>query len=314
MFESAYEFLDFESRSEFDLLNSQFANNSRFKIPVWKPNPEQTCQEVLIMINGFLEGVHPDPKKRNQYLNRYHAIAQKLRQEKNMASVLMPMPFHFDRSIDINGENEFAPIKRLTENGAFLYYGGFTQIITDVERLIDTIQANPESFGIHATRELKFHLLGYSLGGVAAIGSTLTLSEKKSMKFESLTVMLSAWNISQIDPKSLANTFGDKFGLTVELWETMMNQLHAIKDSTSSIFQKLIWDEGDVINFSTCANKVLFINGLKDEIFTNEHSEGIRSQALDAMRECTFIQLPVDHLAIRSRESIAGYVSNFIVN
>jgi hypothetical protein len=314
MLDTSYEFLDFESNSEYELLKFQFANNSQFKIPVWKPNPNKPCQGVLIMINGFLEGVHIDQRKRNQYLNRYDAIAQKIKQERNMASVLMPMPFHFERSIDIQGEKDYAPLRRLTENGTFLYFGGFTQIIADIEKLVNDIQAKPTYFGIPESTELKFHLLGYSLGGVAAIGSSHNLSLKSTLKFESLTVMLSAWNISKIDPQALANNFGDKFGLTVELWEKMMKELSSIRETSSAIFRKLIWDEGDSIKFNSCAKKVLFINGLGDDIFTHDHSTASRNQALEVLKECTFIQIPVDHLAIRSRESIAGYVSNFICN
>ena len=119
--------------------------------------------------------------------------------EKNINSVLLPLPFHFDRSRDFAGENQFAPIVRLKESGSYLYHGGFTQVKNDVNKLIKDIEINPNRFGLTTSEKIKFHLLGYSLGGVAATGSAV-LSE---IKFESLTVLLSAWNLSEINPDAI---------------------------------------------------------------------------------------------------------------
>jgi hypothetical protein len=312
-----FELLEFESTSEYEILNSNFSNNSLFKIPVWKPIKTKPCNQVLIMINGFLEGVEMEERKRNRHIRRYNEIAQKIRKEKNIASVLLPMPFHFDRSIGSTEENNFAPINRLTENGTYLYFGGYTQIIKDVKNLISEIENKPEKYGLQENKEIKFHLLGYSLGGVAAIGSSLNLNNKLEVddnnpKLESLIILLSAWNISEIHPEAINRNFGEKFRFTEDLWNKMLVQLNEIKDSTSLDFRKLIWDEGEPIEFKTCAKKVLFINGFKDDIFTSNHTEKSKSQVLDVMDQCTFINLPIDHYALKSREIIAGYVNVFL--
>ena len=318
---NSFETIDFESNTQYEFLKNNYSSNSVFKIPFWKPDSIKPCTEVLIMINGFLEGVDNDTRIRNRHINRYDAIAKKIQSEKNIAVLLMPMPFHFDRSVDINGQNEFAPLQRLTENGAFLYYGGYDQIIVDVSKIIFDIENDPSKYGVTVNSEIKFHLLGYSLGGVAAIGSALNLEksatkslDKITPKLESLVILLSAWNISEINPEAIQNAFGEKFGLTVDKWEKLLSQLTAIKESTTLDFRKLIWDEGEPINFSKCAKRVFFLHGFKDDIFTSIHTENSRKQVIGVMDKCTFINLPSDHHAIRSREVIAGYVSSFICN
>jgi hypothetical protein len=282
---NSFEHIEFESIAEYEFLRNSFTNNSTFKIPFWKPDTNRNCNEVLIMINGFLEGVDSDPRSRNRHINRYDAIAKKVQSEKNIAVFLMPMPFHFDRSTDILGENEFAPLKRLMESGTYLYYGGNTQIISDINKLISSIENEPEKYFVNSTSEIKFHLLGYSLGGVAAIGSAIHLENSigsnhniLNPKLESLSILLSAWNLSDISFDAIQNTFGDKFGLTAEKWKTMIDELSSIKDHTSSCFKKLIWDEGETIEFNRYAKRIIFLHGFKDDIFTAKHSENTKNR------------------------------------
>ena len=307
---TSFKNISFESHVEDYFPQNQFANNSIFKLPIWKANQKKSCNEVLIMINGFLEGVESDQNKLDRHLERYEAIAKKILKEKNITSVMLPLPFHFNRSRDIKGENQFAPISRLTKSGTYLYYGGFTQVVGDVKKLINDIENNPSKFGLTVTDNIKFHLLGYSLGGVAAIGSAIHLERK----LESLTILLSAWNLSEINPEAINKAFGKKFGLTTELWNKMIEELNEIKENTDPVFKKLIWNEGEPIAFNKCAERVLFLHGFKDDIFTNSHTEDSRNQALEVMEKCTFVNIPSDHYALRSREVIAGYVSTFICN
>jgi len=307
---TSFKNISFESHVEDYFPQNQFANNSIFKLPIWKANQKKSCNEVLIMINGFLEGVESDQNKLDRHLERYEAIAKKILKEKNITSVMLPLPFHFNRSRDIKGENQFAPISRLTKSGTYLYYGGFTQVVSDVKKLINDIENNPSKFGLTVTDNIKFHLLGYSLGGVAAIGSAIHLERK----LESLTILLSAWNLSEINPEAINKAFGKKFGLTTELWNKMIEELNEIKENTDPVFKKLIWNEGEPIAFNKCAERVLFLHGFKDDIFTNSHTEDSRNQALEVMEKCTFVNIPSDHYALRSREVIAGYVSTFVCN
>ena len=95
----------------------------------------------------------------------------------------------------------------------------------------------------------------------------------------------------------------------------MLNDLNEIKESVDdSIFKKLIWNEGEPIAFNEHVKRVFFLHGLKDEIFPNKHAEASRNQALEVIDKCTFVNIPSDHQAHKSRELIAGYVSTFICN
>lgn len=311
-----FDYINFESEIGYYDPTNPFLSNSSFKLPIWKNDIENNkSTEILIMINGFLEGVDSDQIRRERVINmRYGAIAQRLLRDKNIVSVLMPLPFHFNRSLDISGENDYAPISRLTENGTYLYYGGYTQIVNDIEKLIREIENSPSDFGLHNESSIKFHLLGYSIGGVASIGAALNFNVGNTPKFDSLSVLLSAWNLAVLDADAVVGALGQRYGLTTEIWNRMIKQLEEIKESVNPVFRKLIWDEGDRIDFSKCANRVFFLNGFRDEIFTTTHIEAVRYQIIEMMDKCTFINLPTDHLALRSTEEIAGYVSNFICN
>ena len=316
MMSKTFDYINFESEIGYYDPKNPFFSNSSFKLPIWKNDEEvNKSAEILIMINGFLEGVDRDQIRREKLVSmRYGSIAQKLLKDKNIVSVLMPLPFHFNRSLDISGENDYAPITRLTESGTYLYYGGYTQIVSDIEKLIVDIENNSSKYGLKNNSPIKFHLLGYSIGGVASIGAALNLNVENRPKFDSLSVLLSAWNLSVLQPNAIVDALGRRYGLTTEMWSRMLEQLEEIKESVNPVFRKLIWDEGDQIDFSKCANRVFFLNGFGDEIFTTSHTEAVRHQVIEMIDKCTFINLPTDHLALRSIEEIAGYVSNFICN
>ncbi|MFO0414397.1 MAG: hypothetical protein ACK50E_02000, partial [Bacteroidota bacterium] len=221
-----FDYIEFESNTEYAFLRDAFSKNSNFKLPIWKSNDNNKAREILIMINGFLEGVDGDQKHREKLINiRYGAIANKLL-EKKISSVLLPLPFHFNRSFDVIQEGEFAPLSRLTESGTYLYYGGFTQIVSDVQKLMQDIENNRSKFGLlEDTTDIKFHLLGYSIGGVAAIGAALNIKAEQTPKLESLSVLLSAWNLAEIQPNAIENAFGRKFGFSSDMWNNMLHEL-----------------------------------------------------------------------------------------
>lgn len=93
-------YFKFKSKIEFDDLK-QFRANTTFEIPIWKSNNPNG--NVLIMIHGFLEGVESNREKRNRHLKKYESIAIRLA-EKGFTSILLPLPFHFDRSVDFENE------------------------------------------------------------------------------------------------------------------------------------------------------------------------------------------------------------------
>ena len=68
-----YELQPFESKIKYSVLD-RFPNNKKFNIPIWKPGEKKNCSEIVIMLNGFMEGVASDPKKRDKFLMRYQLI------------------------------------------------------------------------------------------------------------------------------------------------------------------------------------------------------------------------------------------------
>jgi pimeloyl-ACP methyl ester carboxylesterase len=302
-----YEYVTFKSRLEFANLRD-FKGNQQFEIPVWKP--KESSGNVLIMLHGFLEGLDATKEKRERHLLKYDAIAERLT-KRGYTCVLLPLPFHFERSVDFDGEELVAPINRLTKNGAFLYYGGYTQVISDVKRLKQAISLQPEKYG-SVSGEIKYHLLGYSLGGVAAMGAAL----KSNTSFESLSILLSTWNLQSIDPNKIQELFGAKYQFGREKWERMMAELNQLKsmEDVDPLFKYLIWDYGEGVSFETMAEKVLFLHGLDDELFSRDLVVNNNSTVLESMKKCTFISIPSGHLIFRERSLVAGLVSEFILN
>lgn len=304
---NSYELETFQSDIKYPQL-ARFPRNKEFSIPVWKPNKDQNCQEIVIMLNGFMEGVTHDPRRREMFLMRYRLIAENLN-ESNIAAVLMPLPFHFMRSDDFDGN---APVKRLAEHGSYLYHGGYDQIIADVKKLTSEIKESPSKFGLNVPGEsVKIHLLGYSLGGVAAMGATLEMND---VKFESLTVLLSSWNISEIDPQAIEQLFRNDFDFGESEWSRMLEELKA-SSIDDHIFNQLIWGEEEIpLPKPEKVKRILFIHGIRDEVFSRNMTASRTNSIIERndQTHCSFILLPDSHSGLRSRKHIAGYVSNFI--
>lgn len=303
-------FLDpFESDIEFEILE-KFPANKRFNINFWK-NENSLSKDLVIMINGFLDGVDPDPRRRKLFLKRYSDIAEKLISQ-NVNCALLPMPFHFERCEDLSADGSFAPIERLKENGTFLYYGGYTQVISDLEKLIGKIQKEPNKYGLKDDK-FNIHLIGYSLGGVAAAGAVHELKEK--IKFKSLTIYLSALNISNINPEAIENTFNGKikYGFGKKEWNKMLKQLKSI--TSNDIFNYLIWGTGDDPRTDEKVERILFIHGKNDVIFDKKFSTDLSKKLIgkSSYQNATYLFLPTDHAAMKNTATIGGYITNFII-
>lgn len=315
-------YIDFESNILYSELE-QFPNNKKFKIPCWKKEQNES-DEVLIMINGFLEGVlnetEKDPTNRarkiNNHLSRYNSIANESLKN-NIVSVLMPLPFHFGRGEDFPSK---APIERLLENGSYLYYGGFDQIILDVNDLISRIKNNPNDFGLQPTKKLKFHILGYSIGGVATMGCALKLEHK----FESMSILLSSWNLNAISSDAIHELFQRTYQLGRNEWEKIKSDLNNVLDENIIIDSEFnfLWrgieDKNNPLRekLENKVEKILFINGNHDSLFTQEtatqRAQYLRDKEFDNV---TFLFVHSDHLAMRQREArtmIPKFIATFI--
>ena len=99
-----------------------YSNNHEFNCYLLKDISVDAAKEVVVMFNGFLEGVSSSAEERDRLLYRYKLIAKELNRN-NIVAILLPLPFHFDRSIGVSSGDDSAPIQRLQGHGSFLYYG-----------------------------------------------------------------------------------------------------------------------------------------------------------------------------------------------
>lgn len=288
----------------------KYTNNHEFECKVWK-NTDAPAKKVVIMFNGFLEGIG---NKNSAYL-RYKKIGEQLN-EKGIVAVLLPLPFHFGRSMASDGQNIVSPLHRLKDHGTYLYHGGYTQVKTDVKALYQAIKDDPESF--HLTEDFNVSILGYSIGGVSAIAAATCLKDEFKLNIESLVIVLSAWKIQDIDARSVASFFEEPELETA--WTTMMTELETLRESksTDAVFKELIWGDdlgaNPELNFEQIAEKVLFIDGQKDEIFNPAIMRQRRETLLERnLNNCSFLSLPFDHGLMTSAglQTPAKYIATF---
>lgn len=288
----------------------KYTNNHEFECKVWKKT-EAPAKKVVIMFNGFLEGIG---NKNSAYL-RYKKIGEQLN-EKGIVAVLLPLPFHFGRSMASDGQNTISPLHRLKEHGTYLFHGGYTQVKTDVKALYQAIRDDPHSF--HLTETFEVSILGYSIGGVSAIAAAMCLKDEFKLSIDSLVIVLSAWKIQDIDARSVASFFEEPELETA--WSTMMNELETLRESksTDAVFKELIWGDdlgaNPELNFEQIAEKVLFIDGQKDEIFNPAIMRQRRETLLERnLNNCSFLSLPFDH-GLRTSAGLqtpAKYIATF---
>jgi predicted esterase len=298
--------IQFESDlSKYPILD-KFPSNKSFDLKLWGPNKNSDTRtaEITIIINGFMEGVSLNGSTPSRKL--YESIASELNKN-NISAIHYPLPFHFERSKESN------PIDRLKLNGNFLYYGGFSLVIEDLEKLVQDIIDNHNKYGLNENP--KIHLLGYSLGGIAAVGVASELARRNSdFRFSSLSILLSALNLNNVNPDNISLAFRNT--ITAEDWQRVMSDLERVKNdpSVSPIFKYLIWEIGEPIQFSKLAEKVLLLHGHNDEIFSADDAGRLQRLVLDEMNQCTFINVPSKHAVHFDREIIARYISNFIIS
>jgi len=312
------ESISFESTPLYPLLAS-FQANAQFDLPFWRPAAGTSVSEIAILTNGFLEGVESTEHQRNTARKRYDLIAEEL-VKRGVAAVFLPLPFHFERGNDITAEGRFAPLERLRESGSYLYFGGYDQAVSDIKKLVAEIWSPPNRFGLESLK--RIHLVGYSLGGAAALGASASLGDKLA----SVTALCSTWGIAKIKPDVIERTFGTKYGFGRAEWKIAMDQLKVQKESFDAVFRDLAWGDSRGDWISGCPNRMLFIHGLDDEMFPPDMTmaanwtvyENVkrmnRETGTGVNREIVFIAPMTDHLFMRERRQVAGYVASFITN
>jgi|GEM_PF-4509837 len=225
------------------------------------------------------------------------------------------MPLHFERGkgLQVEGQ-EPAAVRQLRKNGSFLYFGGYDQLKHDIGELARRISEDPGHF--HLAKSPKIHLVGYSLGGAAAMGAA-TAEERG--RFASLSILFSNWGLASISKESVAAAFG-KRGFGEDDWGRTMSELQASRESFDEGFRAIIWGEGSSGWFARFPKRVLLVHGLMDKIFpfrqTLDSSKAFFLHFQEAMEsgdlESVFINSSQDHLFLRRREQIAAFVASFI--
>jgi pimeloyl-ACP methyl ester carboxylesterase len=301
---------DFEITSKYNV-----GYPEKFPLRKWVPDNGRVSQ-VAILLHGFLEGIEPDEGRRNRWLSRYQSIAEELA-AKNIASVFLPMPLHFERGlIPRTNLDEPMVVTQLKTNGTFLYYGGYDQLIDDIWKLVDYIKANPTDFGVN--RIPRVHLIGYSLGGAAAMGA----ASKHPDHIESLSVLCSTWGLSSVSDEAVGRAF-QGFGFGSSDWRRMLEELGSQRQNFDKAFRGLVWAEELTDFLASFPKRVLFVHGLLDHLFdpkmTHKASldfwrifqENSRSNST-ANQECVFINFSSDHFYFGRRNLVADFVAAFV--
>lgn len=302
--------IPFESKLDYREL-AEFPSNGKFNLELWIPENAKS-RDLVIMMNGFLEGTRPGEPGG---MAMYRRFAKRLN-ENGIAAVFLPLPFHFSRGADIDG---VAPVSRLVTHGSHFYHGGYTQVIADVGAICAQVKDNPSWLGLDQQKP-RIHLLGYSLGGVAAIGASVELFPL----VESVTVLFSTWNIATLDPRSLEQAFGSSHGFGIDQWNQMVSELKDYTHEYSPVFNALIWGTPFDEWVRRIPSRSLFIHGLKDDLFPSSMTDKRNERIFEAIdghnttafpkdrKNCTFIQVMAGHVPIKTIRQITEYVAGFI--
>lgn len=310
-----------------------YTHNVNFPIRVWHQSGKNSVRGIVVMVNGFLEGLTHGGGK-IKLPEHYSAIAENLCKQ-NYIVVLMPLPFHFERSLDFPEEGPVAPILRLDSsiggNGSFVFFGGYTQIKEDIYRLCKLFKQKSkpgfDSFNISEAPE--YHLLGYSLGGVMTLG--MLIEDEGSIKFNSTSILLSNYNIADITPNQIDNNTGLKImGFTGEIWSRVINDLIKSKKSLPPFFRFLIWGENQSVFKKKLIElgkvsinkqpRLLFLNGMQDDLFDfnkiNRRNNDLFELIMENEKIKTIVTLIMTSSKHRIQKAglIAEYVSAFISN
>lgn len=161
-----------KSNNEFDLY---------FKIPV--NFTSATKRHLFILIHGFDE----IPIMQNLYWSETYSIKTQLpaafetlvdQFDAKAAVVLFPIPFHHWRRPVVGDYQEWTSSKMILFDPLRLYLG-FNQLIYDLDELMRQLQ-NPvhDRYNTYFLPDTMVHLIGYSLGGLAALSYFLAASDQ----------------------------------------------------------------------------------------------------------------------------------------
>lgn len=172
--------IDFDTgleRPPLDDLETVEGINSNNHFPLWYflPNRHQEAgrRHLVVMINGFDE----KPASQRLYYGKDYSISRVLggstqnssNAKSSFSTVLLPIPFHHWRLPTI-GELRKLDAAHLIARHKIRLFLGYQQLVHDADKLIGDVQTgNSEFYSKNFGSETIIHLLGYSLGGLAAL-------------------------------------------------------------------------------------------------------------------------------------------------
>lgn len=155
--------------------------NSVFDIFFYMPvtvlgDPDAWCRDVVIMFNGLDEIM---PWQSWLYDSLGHSLA-----ENGIAAVLLPSPFHLNRTLQLRNPTSSQPHENLRipshSRNAYAPYVNFYQSFLEVDQLRELMHSSKESkgkkskgdeWGLYGNfrKDTRISLFGFSMGGMRAI-------------------------------------------------------------------------------------------------------------------------------------------------
>ena len=197
-------------------------------------NREDRVNRLIIMFNGLNEVRHFD---------LYDILGSQFANQ-GIASILIPTPYHLNRRVpDFEASKRVMkyrchiPTDYATGNLKMMYYYNFKKSIVEAETLISQIKSNQQKdYGFYNSLfdvpNLKISLLGFSLGGLKAIGSFMKLKPD----FPQLIQSCVTWNSGPgLEDVTIEKINGNKIKYDRESWAKLMKN---VKSGISDILRK----------------------------------------------------------------------------
>lgn len=256
-----------------DLLNLDY--NRLFHLRFYLPKSGlirvgQKIKDVVLMFNGLNEIEHFD---------LYDILGQYL-SEQGIAAVLLPTPFHLNRSGFYEAEDKQhfkhfrQPHEFLFENPMLMYYN-CKQSMLDGDLLIRKLkqeQTDPSDLGFYGSlfdEELRVSIFGFSLGGLRALASFV----RQPNKFHTCIVFNSGVELSLLNTSSI-NIEHERWQRFVgDLTSKASERVHAESDSQLQGFNEVFlgaWPNHLRQVLKDYSQKVLFVLSGADPIMKPE--------------------------------------------
>ena len=263
-------------------MNNEF--EIQFHAPVMDGAP---LDHVAIVVNGF--GQLSDLP----YNDPQSGICSRLAQ-RNIASVLFPLPFHMNRWPKDLGEY------RHQRNPTFLvfndkkrFYQGYIQYLADLEGLIQLLTAGGDEFPIRLAPNAKIHLIGYSMGGLAILAYRLFARAQGTSTTGCNILLASGCSMRTLVPSDI--------GVSADKWmpfrEHYMRVFHTTlspddaADFKHRIFRKIFLGKQDDDldgHLESMTSNTFIIIGSEDEVNALRHV----SSGLDNIPKYTTLVIP----------------------